>query len=510
MSHNDTKALTNSSPADALYSTKTVREMESFAIHQQGMAGIGLMQRAGRAVFKELLDSFGSPSLLTVFCGGGNNAGDGYVVAALAAAKKVPVRVIELGETAKLSDDARLARQFAAHSQVSFLPFSNLVDLDEGLVVDALLGTGYRGQLRPDYAEAIKLINASLLPVVAIDIASGLNAGTGAIEQLAVHADMTVTFIGAKQGLFTGQGPVVSGEVIYDSLDVPDAVFAAVEPSAQLLDLHSLMECLPDLAIDMHKTQRGHSMVIGGDLGFGGAACLAAEASLKVGSGVTSVATKPQHVAAILARQPEIMVSGVVSGQELEPLLDRPSVLIVGPGMGRSPWSEQLLQKSFAAERPLVLDADALNIIAEGRVTSHAENNNWVLTPHAGEAAGLLGISVAEVQADRFSAVRQLADKYQAVVLLKGPGTLIAGPGQITKVCPYGNPAMATAGMGDLLSGIIGGLIAQGLDLQTATELGCCLHSCAADMAVQIQGQRGLVATDLLPHLRSLLNQEYL
>ncbi len=510
MSHNETKALTNTALADALYSSKSVREMDSLAINQQGIAGILLMKRAGRAVLNELLETFGSPSLLTVFCGAGNNGGDGYIVAALAAAKKIPVRVLELGDSAKLSADAQLARQFAKQSDVGCSPYSNTIDLDEGLIVDALLGTGYSGELRAAYAEAIALINASSLPVVAVDIPSGLNADTGAVYQQAVRADMTITFIGAKQGLFTGQGPVFSGEVIYDSLDVAEIVFDGVEPSAQLLDLYSLMESLPELSIDMYKTQRGHSMVIGGDLGFGGAACLAAEASLRVGSGMTSVATKPEHVAAILARQPEIMVSGVVSGQELEPLLDRPSVLIVGPGMGRSPWSEQLLQKSFAADRPLVLDADALNMLAEGRVIPHSENVKLVLTPHAGEAARLLGVSVAEVQADRFAAVRQLQEKYQAVVLLKGPGTLIAGPDQMTKLCPYGNPAMATAGMGDLLSGIIGGLIAQGLDLQTAVELGCCLHSCAADMAVQAQGQRGLVATDLLPQLRRLLNQEYL
>lgn len=249
-------------------------------------------------------------------------------------------------------------------------------------------------------------------------------------------------------------------------------------------------------------------MVIGGDQGYGGAASMAAEASVRTGSGLTSVATQPQHVPNILARRPEIMACGVTSGQQLEPWLDKPSVLVVGPGLGRSSWSEQLLQKAVASGLPMVLDADALNILADGRVVKTTDHS-WVITPHAAEAARLLGVSVAEIEADRFSAVQQLQQKYNAVVLLKGPGTLIAGADQIIKVCPYGNPGMATAGMGDLLSGIIGSLVAQGLSLQDATELGCCLHSAAADRLVDDSGYRGIAATDLLPYLQKLLNQEY-
>lgn len=249
-------------------------------------------------------------------------------------------------------------------------------------------------------------------------------------------------------------------------------------------------------------------MVIGGDHGYGGAVAMAAEASLRVGSGLTSVATQPEHVATVLSRCPEIMACGVISGQQLEPWLKRPSVLVAGPGLGRSAWSEQLLQKAVASQLPMVLDADALNILAEGRVVRDKTDRQWVLTPHAGEAARLLDISVAEIQADRFAAVQKIQEKYHAVVLLKGPGTLIAGPNQRIKICPYGNPGMATAGMGDLLSGIIGGLIAQGLSLQDAAELGCCLHSSAADKLVDTVGYRGIAATDLLPYLRQLLNQE--
>jgi len=490
---------------DALFSAKSVAELDRIAIEQRQIPSLVLMKRAGRSVLTELLETFGPPSLLSIFCGSGNNAGDGYIVAALAAAKNIQVQVIELSQN--LSQDASSARNFAAEANVCFVPFDSSLSIEEGIIVDSLLGTGYLGNLRQPYGEAIQLINDSGLPLVAVDIPSGLNADTGHVAQVAVQADLTVTFIGAKQGLFTGQGPAFCGDIILDSLDVPADIYPEVPASAELLNLSDLLDYLPRLAIDGHKTQRGHSMIVGGDRGYGGAAIMAAEACLKTGAGMTSLATRPEHVAPMLVRQPEVMASPVVSGQELEPLLERPDMLVVGPGLGRSSWSEQLLQKAVAAQLPMVVDADGLNILAEGRVVANPDGSQWVLTPHAGEAARLLGLTVAEVQADRFAAVRQLQEKYGAVVVLKGPGTLIAGPNEVTKVCPYGNPAMATAGMGDILSGIIGALIAQGCDLQTAAELGCCLHSSAADLAAEAQGHRNLVATDLLAHLGGLLNQ---
>ena len=490
---------------DALFTAKSVRELDRLAIEEQGIPGIVLMKRAGRAVLSELLDAFGAPSLLSVFCGSGNNGGDGYIVAALAAEKNIAVRCFEMGGS--LSADTALAKQFAEQANVSFYAIDKDIELDQGVVVDSLLGTGFSGDLRQPCADVIRLINESGLPVVAVDIASGLNSDTGAVHSIAVQADITLTFIGAKQGLFSGRGPAVSGEVIYDSLDVEDDIFQQVDASAELMDLHDLLEQLPEPEVDAYKTQRGHSMVVGGDHGFGGAAIMAAEACLKVGAGMASVATRPEHVAGVLARQPEIMACGVTSGQQLEPLLEHPTVLVVGPGLGRSPWSEQLMQKAVAANLPMVIDADGLNILAEGRVVPKPDGSQWVLTPHMGEAARLLGLTVAEIQADRFSAVAQLQQKYNAVVLLKGPGTLISSPqGAPIKVCPYGNPAMATAGMGDILSGIIGGLMAQGLSPQLATELGCCLHSSAADLAAAEKGARGMVASDLLPYIRDLLN----
>ena len=492
---------------DALYNSKSVRELDRLAIQQLAIPSIVLMKRAGRAAFDELLDAWGTPSLITVFCGSGNNAGDGYIVAALAAEKGIAARVIELAAQEKLSADAALARDYSANSGVSFEKFSADIDLDEGVIVDALLGTGFQQPVRERYADAIHCINNAALPVLSIDLPSGLCSDTGSAADAAVKADISVTFIAAKQGMFSGRGPALCGEIIYHSLDIDEQLFLQQPCSSALMNLDDLLEYFPDRDADAYKNQFGHAMVIGGEHGYGGAGLMAAESALRTGAGLVSVATRPEHVAAILARQPEIMVSGIISGQELEPLLDKPTVLVVGPGLGRSPWSEQLLQKAVASGLPMVVDADALNIIAEGRVVPNPDGSRWVMTPHPAEAARLLNISVAEVQADRFSAVRQLQKKFNAVVLLKGAGTLIAsGDSDLLHVCPYGNPSMATAGMGDMLSGIIGGLLAQGLAPSQAAQLGCCLHSAAADLAVEERGARGLAATDISVFITAILN----
>jgi len=493
---------------DNLYSVETVRQLDVAAINNLEGRAIRLMKRAGKVAFDEMLEAFGHPTLVNLFCGCGNNAGDGYILAALAAQRRIPVRVIELGTISKFSAETLQARDFATQAKVSITAFDSSVEVSEGIIVDALLGIGCNGALRDQYAQAVAVINDASLPVLAIDIPTGLNADTGSVVDIAVKADYTVTFIGAKKGLFTGRGPALCGEIVYDSLEICDTLFDNFQPAAQLMDLHDLMESFPEVEGDVYKNQRGHCMVIGGDQGYGGAVTMAAEAALRVGSGLTSVATQPQHITAVLARCPEVMACGVISGQQLEPWLDRPTTLVVGPGLGRSAWSEQLLQKAVATGLPTVLDADALNILAQGRVVSALEGHQWVLTPHAAEAARLLDVTVAEIQADRFAAVQEIQQKYNAVVLLKGAGTLIAGRDSVIKVCPYGNSAMATAGTGDLLSGIIGGLIAQGMSLQMAAELGCCLHSAAADMAVEALGFRGISATDLLSYIRQLLNRE--
>ena len=489
----------------ALYSVAQAYALDAAAI-AAGIPAIQLMKRAGRAAFTLLQARFADAGLISVYCGGGNNAGDGYVVAALAAQRRLPVQVIQLVAAEQLKGEARQAYEFARQEGVAMRPFAAGDAPASGVIVDALLGIGFRGELRAEIAAAIAQINASGLPVLALDVPSGLNADTGAAQGEAVQAGITLTFIGIKRGLLTGRGAALCGEVQLAGLDLPEAILQSVTPAAQRLCLPQLQGLLAPRAADAHKGDFGHVLVIGGDTGYGGAALMAAEAAARAGAGLVSIATRPEHIPAILARRPEIMACGVVSGQELEPWLARPSLLVVGPGLGRSPWSEQMLQQAVKSGLPLVLDADALNILAAGRVIPQPTGGQrWLLTPHPAEAARLLGTTTAEVQADRFGAVQALAERYQAAVILKGAGSLVASAGQVPGLVTDGNPGMASGGMGDVLSGIVGALCAQGLAMGDAARLGAVVHACAADLAADEHGQRSLLATDLIPYLGELL-----
>lgn len=488
-----------------LYSAAQVRELDRIAIAGRGIPGIQLMKRAGRATFNALLQRWPVPENITVYCGAGNNGGDGYVIAALAKARQIAVEVIQVAPADRLQGDARRAHDFALAEGVTLTPFAQASAPSQGVIVDALLGTGLSGEVRAPFCDAIAAINGSGLPVVAVDIPSGLCADTGCELGSAVQAEMTVTYIGRKRGLYTASGSARAGVVVFDDLAVPADIYADLASQVQMLSWPECYRQLPQRRADAHKGLFGHVMIVGGDLGFGGAAAMAAEAALRCGAGLVSVATRPEHVPAIISRCPEVMALGVVSGQALEPHLARPSVLVVGPGLGRTPWSEQMLQKALAANLPMVLDADALNLLAEGRIGVKADLSAAVLTPHPGEAASLLGCSVAAIQADRFAAVCALHNKYRATVLLKGAGTLITGDGNAILLCPHGNPGMASGGMGDVLSGVIGALLAQGLTATAAASTGACLHALAADDAVG-DGQIGLCATDLMPNLRRRRN----
>lgn len=492
-----------------LYTASEVYALDDAAI-AGGIPSIQLMKRAGRAAFDLLVERFPAPELISVYCGAGKNGGDGYVLAALAAQRILPVHVIQLTAPEKLTGEARQAYEFAVQEGVKIIPFAQTSAPESGVIVDGLLGIGLRGAPAGEFVAAIEQINHSRLPVLALDIPSGLNADTGAVAGAVVQAQLTIPYIALKRGLLTGRGPAVAGELVLANLDIPATTYDIVSPTSERLSLNELLPLLAPRAADAHKGDFGHVMVIGGDTGYGGAALMAAEAAARTGAGLVSIATRPEHIPAILARRPEIMACGVVSGQELEPLLARPTLLVVGPGLGRSPWSEQMLQQAVKSGLPLVLDADALNILAEGRVVPAGSkrgtvNSPWILTPHPAEAARLLGITTAEVQADRFAAVWAISERYSASVILKGAGSLVASTEGLIGVVTDGNPGMASGGMGDVLSGILGGLVAQGLSAQDGARLGAVIHACAADLAAEDHGQRSLLATDLIPYLGQLL-----
>ncbi len=486
--------------------------MDAAAIHEHGIPGAVLMKRAGRVCFEALLARWPEPEAITVFCGGGNNGGDGYVVAALAKQAQIPVSVIHLVDPDNLKGDAARAYHFARQEGVPCAAFDSKQALPTaGVIVDALLGTGLSGQVRADMAAAIGVINQAGLPVLAVDIASGIDADTGAILGAAVQAQVTCTFIGAKVGLFTGAAPGCCGELVFADLEVPAEVLAGQHPVATRLELADLLQLLSTRSRVAHKGDFGHVLVMGGDLGFGGAALMTAEASARLGAGLTSLATRPENTLAMNVRCPEVMAASIRTGVEVTPLLEKATVIAVGPGLGRQAWSQQLLLAALESFQPLVLDADALNLIADGvAAVALAERQQAgtvnVMTPHPGEAARLLSVTTAEVQADRLAAAKRLAEKYSAVVVLKGAGTVIAEPGGQCFVCTQGNPGMASGGMGDVLTGMVASLLAQGLAALPAAQLAVCLHAQAADEQVARYGERGLLATDLIPAARALLN----
>jgi NAD(P)H-hydrate epimerase len=459
------------------------------------------MQRAARATWRSLVRQWPTANELTVAAGHGNNAGDGYLVAVLAQRAGWSVRVLAAGDPQRLGGDAALAHAEAVSEKVSIEPWTAQSEL-RGLVLDALLGTGLTGDVREPYASAIAAINASALPVIAVDIPSGLCADTGRILGVAVRADLTVTFIGLKLGLFTGDATDVVGELVFNDLQADPQLLEGAPVSARRLNSVNL----PRLAARSpasHKGKFGHVLLIGGDRGLGGAILLSAQSALRSGAGMVSVATRSEHVPAALARIPEAMVLGTSSANQLMGLLQKVSVLVIGPGLGQGAWGRSLLSAATNAPLPQVWDADALNLLAEECVRLPKD---CVITPHPGEAARLLGMSTADVQADRPAAAHALSKKYTAVVVLKGAGSLIASPDGRLAVCHQGHPAMATAGLGDVLAGLVGALLSQGMDAFDAASLAVWLHANAGEQ----QGKfgRGLAASDLIPAIRQLLEEQ--
>jgi len=483
-----------------------VRELDRLAIQSFGVPGYTLMTRAGEAAFRHAAERWPRARRWLVLCGGGNNAGDGFVVARLAAQAGLQVTVATLADPAGLAGDA--ARAFgdfqAGGGRAAAFTAADLTGTE--LVVDALLGTGLARAVQGPWAEAIRAVNAARLPVVALDLPSGLDGDSGLPLGAAIRADLTVTFVARKTGLYLGAGPDHCGAVVLEELGVPGQAHQHLRrqatPALRVFAEKDWRASLPPREPAAHKGDFGHVLVLGGNDGMPGAVRLAAEAALRTGAGLVSVATRPANAPLVAAARPELMCTGIGARGGLGPLLDRATVVACGPGLGQDDWAGELLAAALAAGRPLVLDADALNLLS--RAPLHRED--WILTPHPGEAGRLLGVGTAEVQADRLGALHQLVARYGGTIVLKGRCTLVGQAGRVPWVIDRGNPGMATAGMGDVLTGIIAGLAAQAgaLDAGTAAT-GAFVHGAAGDTAAG-PGQRGLLASDLFPALRPWLN----
>lgn len=483
-----------------LYTAAQVRELDRRAIETHGIPGAELMRRAGAAVFEVVRARFAGARRLVAVCGPGNNGGDGYVVARLAREAGREAVVLTLGKRPAAGDAARM-REHAEAAGVVVQPFESGVLAQAGVIVDALLGTGLQREVAGEWRAAIEAIEAAGRPVVAADIPSGLNADTGAVMGAAVHASVTVCFIGLKLGLYTADGPDHAGEIVFADLGVPPAVYEGLEPAARRLAPDGLRGLLRPRPRNAHKGAFGHVLVVGGGPGMPGAARLCGEAALRTGAGLVTLATHPDHAAVINAARPELLAYGVRDAKDLAPLFERAAVIALGPGLGRDVWARTVFRAALGAGRPLVVDADGLNLLAE----SPSRREDWVLTPHPGEAGRLLQRATAEVQRDRPDAAHQLAARYGGVCVLKGAGSLVA-TAQALWLCDRGNPGMASGGTGDVLTGIIAGLRAQGVSALDAARLGTWVHAAAGDDAAA-EGEAGLIASDLFPRLRRRLHQ---
>jgi ADP-dependent NAD(P)H-hydrate dehydratase / NAD(P)H-hydrate epimerase len=537
----------------ALYRTEQIRLLEKRAIDDWGLPATLLMDRAGMGAFNILCALWPSIKKIIVFCGTGNNAGDGYVLARLLHQAGFNVKIIYLGEQGTLPPAAFAAMQGCRDAEVLMQSLSQIatefkdneqylplrLEQDTELFVDALLGTGLTREVTNLFFSVIQWLNQQTVPVFALDIPSGLDANTGTVLGIAVRATVTATFIGVKQGLLTGQAPDYCGKIICDDLDLPLSLFKTLKPAAIRMagvtydttetlrqgpagaerrriikwdgpptNIIEVAESSVTPAIVLktrvrvaHKGDFGRVLIIGGNEGMPGAVRLAAEAALRSGAGSVTVATRAAHINAVSAGRPELLCYGVSSGEVLLPLLAQATVVIIGPGLGQDEWAKSLLAATVTATIPLLVDADGLNLLA----TQNLKKQSWVLTPHPGEAGRLLSIATSEVQRDRFSAVTLLQQRYGGICVLKGAGSLVCDAAGSIDLCDAGNPGMASAGMGDVLSGIIGGLLAQGLSLRDAATTGVSIHACAGNRAAA-NGERGLLATDLFPYIRELVN----
>ena len=484
-----------------LYLAADVRELDRLASEEKQVPGYTLMVRAGQKLLATVDQYFPDAKHLVVLCGAGNNAGDGYVLARTARARGMTVDVIALSDPARLKGDAALACATFREAGGVTLEWSGKRLEQADLIVDAIVGIGLNRPLDGDAATIVSAVNRSRVPVLAVDIPTGLQADTGEMLGDVVRATVTATFLGLKLGLFQGSGPSCAGHVEFDDLGVGLSLTDRVKPAAQRISRLGLRRTLPRRARAAHKGSFGHVLVVGGGVGMPGAARLAGEAALRAGAGRVTVATAPENVAAIVTGRPELMVHGVAEPSQIGALLASADVVAIGPGLGRDGWAQGLLRSVEASGLPTVLDADALNLIA----LNPRVRRDVILTPHPGEAATLLGTDVATIQRDRRAAIAKLCDRYGGVVALKGNGTFVLCKGDIPWLCDKGNPGMATAGMGDVLTGIIAGIAAQCGDLYDAARAGVLAHALAGDKAAQ-EGERGLCATDVLNQLRSVVN----
>ncbi len=504
-----------------LYTASQTRELDRIAIEEFGYPGSMLMQRAGERAFVAITQKYSDVRSIVVLCGPGNNGGDGYVVADCAI--RLGFNVVIVRSAAPVTEDAmEVCARYLEHGGTIIDCRPHLAGLNTDkpdpsgdhvdreiagriagadLVVDGLLGTGLDRAPEGVIAGLIELTNHASAKVLALDVPSGLNSDNGHAYTPCIKAETTITFIGRKLGCFTGQGKACCGDLVFESLELPDAVLTKVKPRARVI---APLTFAPRSSTT-HKGNCGNIVVAGGNKGMLGATLLSGKAALRCGSGLVTVLSTKQHLDQPALNCPELMSACYSNtnkcSESVQNLLNQCDVIVVGPGLGQSPWSRSMYQFVMTYEKPIVVDADGLNLLA----VSPVKNHNRVLTPHPGEAARLLECSTAEIQHDRITAIVRIHEIYGGVCVLKGAGTLVYGGGDTIWLCDRGNSGMSTAGMGDVLSGVIGSLLGSGLNLLDATKTAVWLHSAGADRIAARMHPPSLLASDVISVLPEML-----
>jgi len=480
-----------------LYNTKTVYEMDRSAVKTDGLAEIELMRRAGQRVWQEITSRWPELSCITVFAGSGNNGGDAYVVALAAKAQGVEVQFISKGDLANQSDTTIHFRELWQQAGGGITAWNHQEILGQ-VIVDGLLGIGLARELDKDWQSLIIAINQSPAARVAIDIPSGLNANTGMAQPCAVIANLTVTFIGIKTGQYLADGPDYCGELIFYDLGVSSRIAEDLTPTLVVLGRDNIK--LPEKRKrNSHKNKFGHLLIVGGDNGMAGAASLAALAALRTGAGLVTVLVHPE-CAHSLSVVPELMVLGWDS---IDEKLEQATVILVGPGLGASEAAKDCLKKIQACNKPIVVDAGAL----DSEFLRTLASDQVVITPHPGEAAGLLSTSTSEIQSDRLRASLQLVDAFGVVSVLKGSGSIVQQAESIPAINIAGNPGMASAGMGDVLAGMIAALMGQSLTPFDAAKTAVLIHALGAEDYASDNDETGLIASDIVQRIPQVIKQ---
>jgi NAD(P)H-hydrate epimerase len=499
-----------------LFTAAEMRELDRKAIEEVGIPSLVLMENAGRTTYQILRREFPDPSPVAVIAGRGNNGGDGSVVARYLAQAGIPVTIFLIADRNQVKGDALVNLEIAARMGLEIVEVREEGDLNplahrlprSGLIVDALLGTGLNSEVRGLMRLVIDEINRMRPPVLAVDIPSGLCADTGRPLGAAVKAQVTATYGWPKIGQILPPGRDYAGRLWQVDLSIPPEL--AQEAPAELAEAAEMRSLLPPRPWGGHKGNFGHLVVIAGSEGKTGAAALAAEAAARSGAGLVTLGV-PASLNDILEAKiteamtlplPEALGERALGMKALEPLknfLENKTAAALGPGLGTHPETGELA-RNMARDLPLpmVIDADGVNALAGAAELLKAAAGPRILTPHPGEMARFLGCAAQEVQADRLGTARKAAAAAKAVVVLKGAQTLVADPMGRVSFNAAGNPALASGGTGDVLTGLIGGFLAQKLNPWDAARLGVYLHGLAADYFVSRFGPRGLIAGDLL------------